>query len=115
MGGKVVTIAERQGAMPLAEDERERLTRAETQLGTIGASMAEIKGLIVDLGRRLEVGYVPRAELDQRFANLESRLVTVEQRPMGIPPWVAIVGSFLIGLVSLLGGTLIGLVINGQK
>lgn len=92
--------------------DRERLTRTETQLIAIGLNVTEVKQLLGDLARRLEGGYTPRPEMDQRFAHMEKRITQLEGRGNTIPPWVTVVGSFLIGVVSLLGGSLIGVILN---
>lgn len=111
-----VEVAMGEGAsLPDEGMDRERLTRAEVQMSAIGASVIETKRLVEDLARRLDQTYCPRGELDQRFAALDMRLQTQEARTLGLPPWVAILGSFLIGVISLLGGTLIGLIIHSYK
>lgn len=88
--------------------------------------------MIKDLGQELRAFFVPRGEYEERAKRQEERAERNEARvrdgerelaamreklealaarapPSGIPPCVATVGPLLIGLVTLLGGTLLGM------
>lgn len=71
-----------------------RITRVETQHEHIAQLVGETRKAVAELSQEIQKGYVPRREIDERFQAVKT----------GIPPWTAV----LIGLVTLLGGTLLG-------